>query len=149
MKEAAAAFMIGWIEIGELEVYSHYRRHEIYKKIMSYDEKIFSVSATVSLVPICGGQFMTSSKGLNQFHISHTMYIIYLYSIYYFHKFIFLSDLSYIHDWVKVNETQLHVSLVDISNGSDLELPPNGRASAEGIKNALTILHPFSLNWRK
>eukprot|EP01036_Dinobryon_divergens_P022386 gene22386-30637_t len=112
MKEAAAAaFIIGWIEIGELEVYSHYRRQEIYKQILSYDEKIV-VSTTVSLVPIHGGQFITSS-------------------------------LAYIHDWVKVDESQLHVTLVDISNGSDLELPPNGRASAEGIKNALGHIASF------
>ncbi len=35
------------------------------------------------------------------------------------------------------------MTLVDTSNGSDLELPPNGRASAEGIKNALGNIASF------
>ena len=33
--------------------------------------------------------------------------------------------------------------MVDFSNGSDLELPPNGRASPEGIKNALDNIASF------
>lgn len=53
------------------------------------------------------------------------------------------------HDWVKVMETQLHVSMVDISNGNDLELPPNGRASAEGIKTSLGNIASFFSELKK
>ena len=49
----------------------------------------------------------------------------------------------YVRNWAKVNKEQLHVSMVDFSNGSDLELPPNGRASPEGIKNALDNIASF------
>ena len=38
---------------------------------------------------------------------------------------------------------QLHVSLLDVSNGSDLELPPNGHASPEGLENAFRVIVSF------
>jgi len=55
-----------------------------------------------------------------------------------------ISGLSYIDkDWVKKSEEQLHVSLLDVSNGSDLELPPNGHPSPEGLKIALRVIVSF------
>jgi len=47
------------IEFPELEMYSHFRRQTVYKQILSNE---VAASSVVSLVPLSGGQFLTSSK---------------------------------------------------------------------------------------
>lgn len=125
LTEGIAAFMLGWIELVDLEfVYTKLRCNEAIRQIKALSvqhdaTKVPRVSVQASMVPLAGGQFLSISLDFRTVRLQNITF------------------------------NTVVLSVLDSEHGNDLELPPNGLPTEMALTNAMKDIKEFFENMKE